>query len=322
MTYKSIMGNLFGIDTDLGPMFNMQPVTALFGVLPRGYGRDFYVDSVTGHAGSSGKSPSQALTTIALALTKTRANKGDRVICLPGHAESISAATTLPATAAGVQIIGLGIGRSRPTLTFDTANTAAYTVPVDNVVFANFQIVGNFLSIAAAFVLTTAKSFRLQNCRCADTDGTHNFLNIVKSTGAANTVDGIHLENNSWNGLGTTSVNSFALIADAFDGGRLMGNRVKLARTATAAVLLTQTTGAATDIIMEDNTAISQQVADTGGGFANIGANSTGLVRNNLLGDLSTTDLFMTTSVGVTFDSNKKTGVISASGYLLPATDS
>lgn len=323
MTYKSILGSMFGIDTELGPMFNLQPMSALFGALPRGFGKDWYVDSVTGQANRSGKSPSQALATIAQALAKCRANKGDRIICLENHAETISSATALQMTVAGVTVYGLGVGRNRPTITLDTANTATIAVSADNVRFFNMRFVANFLSIAAAFTLSTAKGFRLQYCSFYDTSSILNFLNIVKSTGAANTVDGLHLEQNTWNGLGTTSVNSFLLSANDIDGLRLLGNRVKLARTATAAVLATITAGVLTDLIAEDNTGISQQTADTGGGFINVGGTtSTGLVRNNLLGDLSATDLFMTTSVGVTFDGNKKTGVISASGYLLPASDS
>lgn len=315
--YKSIMGSLFGVDTDLGPMFNGQPISAM----PRGFGRDFYVDSVTGNAGSTGKGPDNAVTTIALAVAKCRANKGDRVIVMEGHSETVSAATALGV--AGVTIIGLGQGRSRPLVTFDTANTSGYTIAVDNVRFFNMRFAANFLSIAAAFTLTTAKGFRLDGCRFQDTSAILNFLNIVKSTGAANTVDGLHLENNEWNGLGTTSVNSFLLTANDIDALRLVGNRVKLARTATAAILGTVTAGVLTDLLAENNTGISQQTADTGGAFISVGGTtSTGLVRNNLVGDLSTTDLFMTTSVGLTFDNNKKTGVISASGYLLPATDS
>lgn len=321
MTYKSILGSLFGIDTELGPMFNLNPVTSLFGSLPRGYGRDFYVDSVTGHSGSSGKSPTQALTTIALAYAKCRANKGDRVIVLEGHSETISASTAF--ATAGVTVIGLGLGRTRPLITFDTANTATLAIGADNNRFFNLRFAANFLSIAAAFTLSTAKGFRLQGCKFTDTSSVLNFLNIVKSTGAANTVDAMHIEDCSWTGLGTTSVNSFLLTANDIDGLVLKGNRVKLARTATAAILGTVTAGALTDLIAEDNVGISQQVADTGGAFINVGGTtSTGIVRNNVVGDLSTTDLFMTATVGLTFAGNSKTGVISASAYPLPALDS
>jgi hypothetical protein len=320
MVYVSVHGKAFGYD-EFGLLLNGRRISDA--PLPRGFGRDIFVDSVTGDAGSSGANPDDAVSTIAIALTKTRANKGDRVIVLPGHAETISAATTLPSTAAGVQVIGLGLGRQRPLITFDTANTATFTVGYDNVQFINLRFAANFLSIAAAFTLTTAKAFRLQNCKFTDTSSVLNFLNIVKSTGAANTVDAMHLEDNSWVGLGTTSVNSFLLSANDIDGLVLRGNRVNLARTATAAIVGTISAGVLTDLLAEDNVGISKQVADTGGAFINVGGTtSTGLVRNNLVGDLSTTDLFMTASVGLTFDNNKKTGVVSASGYLLPVSDS
>lgn len=251
------------------------------------------------------------------------ANRGDIILVKPGHAETISSATALALSVAGVAVIGLGNGSKRPKFTLDTANTATITVSADDISFYNCQFVANFLSIAACFTLTTAKNFTVQNCTFKDTSSVLNFLNVFKSTGIANTVDGLTVEDCRWDGLGTTSVNSFILSANDIDAAIWRRNHVKLARTATAAVLATISAGVLTNVVVTDNVAISQQVADTGGGFINVGGTtSTGVVRNNLLGDLSTTDLFVTTSVGLTFDNNKKTGVISASGYLLPATDS
>lgn len=261
--------------------------------------------------------------TLAYAFTQCVANRGDIIIVKPGHAESIASATAAALAIAGVAVIGLGNGSMRPAFTISTANTATIAVSADNISFTNCRFIGNFLSIAAAFTLSTAKNFTLQSCAFSDASGILNFLNIVKSTGAANTVDGLSILDCSWNGLGTTSVNSFILSANDIDGATWLRNRIKLVRTATAAVFATITAGILTNLVCEDNVAISQQTADTGGGFINVGGTtSTGVVRNNALGDLSTTDLFMTATVGVTFFDNKKTGVISASGYLLPAADS
>lgn len=264
--------------------------------------------------------------TLAGALTAisadSGANRGDIIMVKPGHAETISSSTALTMNVAGVAVIGLGNGSKRPKFTIDTANTATINVSVDDVSFYNCQFFANFLSIAALFTLSTAKNFTVQSCTFRDTSNVLNFLNIFKSTGAANTVDGLTVEDCRWNGLGTTSVNSFILTANDIDGAVWRRNNVKLARTATAAVFATVSAGVLTDLICTDNVAISQQTADTGGGFINVGGTtSTGVVARNLLGDLSTTDLFITTSVGLTYDNNKKTGVISASGYLLPATD-
>ena len=50
--------------------------------------------------------------------------RGDVILVLPGHTESISSAGALTVSKSGVSIIGLGNGDARPTFTFDTATTA------------------------------------------------------------------------------------------------------------------------------------------------------------------------------------------------------
>lgn len=262
--------------------------------------------------------------TLNYAFTQCIANRGDIIFLKPGHAETISTATAMAWGIAGVAVVGLGVGSNRPKFTLDTANTATITVSADNISVLNCQFVANFLSIATCFTLTTAKWFTVQNCFFTEgTSGVLNFLVAITSTGLANTVDGLTVTDSSWNGLGTTSVNAFILTANDIDSATWQRNFVKLARTATAPVFAKVSAGVLTNLNCTDNVAISQQTADTGGGFINVGGTtSTGVVARNLLGDLSTTDLFITTSVGLTYDNNKKTGVISASGYLLPATDS
>lgn len=293
-------------------------------------GRVFWVSNastlVTGDLGGSNGNPGtfqKPYGTIAYASTVASANRGDIIVVKPGHAETITAAGGIAIAKAGVAYIGLGYGSMRPKITWGTANTATLTVSADNVSFTNFQFIANFLSIATAFSLSTAKNFTLQNCSFVDTSNVLNFLSWVTTTGIANTADGLTITNCTVNGLGTTSVGSFITTANDIDSGVWVGNNIKLARTATAAVFCTVTAGVLTNLIVTDNVAISQQVADTGGGFINVGGTtSTGVMARNLLGDLSTTDLIITTTVGLTYYDNKKTGVITASAYLLPATDS
>lgn len=252
------------------------------------------------------------------------ASRGDVLLVKPGHAETISSSTALTLSVAGVAIIGLGYGSLRPKWTIDTANTATINVSAANISFTNCQFVGNFLSIAACFTLTTAKFFTLQNCTFADTSAVLNFLNIVKSTGAANTVDGLTALDCAWNGLGTTSVNSFILSANDIDGGNWQRNNIKLARTATAAILATISAGVLTNLIAADNVLVSQQTAETGGGVINVGGTtSTGVLARNYLATLTTsTDIIVTVTTGLYAIDNKKTGVLAASGFLLPAADS
>lgn len=293
--------------------------------VPLTTGKYIWLCSLGGIGGiGNGADPSQPVATLANALLQATASKGDVIIAMQGHVETISDATTTNLSKKGVSLVGLGSGTSRPTFTLAVANTAAIAVSADDCLVSNCLFVANFLSIASCFLLTTSKGFTVSNCEFRDTSSVLNFLNIVKSTGAANTVDGLNLQGNSWNGLGTTSVNSFLLTANDIDRLTLIGNFVKLARTATAAILATVTAGVLTDLNCRWNIVISQQTAETGGGMISVGGTtSTGIVANNYQGTLTTsTDIIITTTVGFMFFNNLKTGVLTASGFVLPAIDS
>jgi hypothetical protein len=250
--------------------------------------------------------------------------RGDILMVKPGHAETISSSTALTLSVAGVAIIGLGLGNKRPKFTIDTANTATINVSADNISFYNCQFFGNFLSIAACFTLTTAKWFTVQNCFFADTSGVLNFLNIVKSTGAANTVDGLTVTDSVWNSLGTTSVNSFVLTANDVDACTLARNKINMVTTVDAAILITVTAGVLTNFIADSNIGYRKNTTTANGSLINVGGTtSTGFVTWNQVQTLTTTsDKLFTTTVGLGAFENRVTGVVGASGFLIPAADS
>lgn len=286
-------------------------------------GKIFWIDSVAGRSDNSCTFDRPAAT-LAAALLKCTASKGDIIVAKAGHSETISSSTALTLSVAGVAVIGLGTGTARPKFTIDTANTATINVTAANVSMINCQIIGNFLSIAAAFTLTTAKYFTLQNCYIADTSGVLNFLNVIKSTGAANTVDGLTAVGNYWAGLGTTSVNSFILSANDIDSAIWRNNTVTLQRTATAAILATITAGVLTNLDCGWNNVYSKATATTGGGLVNVGGTtSTGCVYNNYQQTLDTSgNVLFTTTVGLGAFENRVTGVVGATGFVIPAVDS
>ena len=131
------------------------------------------------------------------------------------------------------------------------------------------------------------------------------------------------MTDSQWLGLGTTSVNSFALVANATDSTTMLRNRVILARTADAAILLTVTTGVSTDLELGDNVVISKQTTTANGSLAKLNASSTGVVYRNYAGTLqTTTDALFTTTVGVYPFENRVSGVVGATGFVIPAADS
>lgn len=105
-----------------------------------GVGKRFYVSSVTGNSGNNGLYPDSPKATIAQALALCTANQNDQIFCLPGHAETISAAAGVSMATAGVSLIGIGWGSNRPTLTF-SATASTFAVSAANVLVRGFRFV-------------------------------------------------------------------------------------------------------------------------------------------------------------------------------------
>lgn len=118
------------------------------------------------HSGSStgpGFSPSSAYSTIKLALAACADDNNDLVIVLPGHAETITAASGVDFVKTGCTVIGLGQGTNRPTLTFGTATTASIDFSVANCTLKNIRCVSNVDSLAA-FVEGGAGNATIEGC--------------------------------------------------------------------------------------------------------------------------------------------------------------
>lgn len=92
------------------------------GSIPQTTGTYFFVDDGGSNA-NDGKDPDHPVATIDYAVGQCTQNVGDVIIVMPGHNESLTSGTSLVVDVAGITIIGLGQGRSRPVLDFD--NTAA-----------------------------------------------------------------------------------------------------------------------------------------------------------------------------------------------------
>lgn len=289
----------------------------------------FFVSSVAGGNGNTGTAADPYATVAFVmankALARGAANPfGTVIVCLPGHAENISAATGINCNVVGVTVISLGIGNQRATFTLDTGNTTSIGVAADGVTWVNCRFKANFLSLATCFLLTTAKWFTLIGNEFFDASGILDFLNIVKSTGAANTIDGVTLTDNLWKSLGTTSMNSMVLSANDIDGAILMRNQVTQNSTVDAAILMTITAGVLTNLLCLNNYGYRKNTTTANGSLINVGGTtSTGVVGDNRVQTLTTTaDKLFTTTVGLSAFGNSVTGAVGAQGFPIPALDS
>ena len=261
--------------------------------------------------------------TVAGALAQCLAGRGDIIFVGAGHAETLSSATALAMNVKGVAVVGLGAGSMRPTFTLDTANTATIAVSADDISFQNCIFIANFLTIAACFTLSTAKNFAVQNCEFRDTGAALNFANVVKSTGAANTADGLVFTDNFYNSLGTT-YNTAVLVANAIARMNLSRNNIFTISTSDIAILAVSTTGAVTGLVIEGNNCTSKATTHTSSLLIlGTGTAGTGMIRNNFCGclDAAAGVLFIVT-IGWRSQGNSISGALAGQGFPIPALDS
>ena len=105
-------------------------------------GNIFFVDSgntARGDTPNKGSAPDTPFSTIDFAVGRCTANNGDVIFVMPGHAENITGATSLVIGVAGIRIIGMGWGRSRPILTYTatggTVEMDAANCTLENIIF-------------------------------------------------------------------------------------------------------------------------------------------------------------------------------------------
>lgn len=250
---------------------------ASFGVpvlpgIPPTTGSVFFVHSGTGSNGNSGADPDHPFATIDYAVGRCTANKGDLIVVMPGHAETVSAAGGLDLDVAGITVFGVGAGSLQPTVTLTTADTADVDVDAANITVENIHFVAGFADIAAA-IDVNADDFTLRNCRFTESAVNLN-AKIWVQDAAAGGSDRITIEGCSC--IDRDAANThFVNFAGTGDGHVVRGNTL-LGDWGTGAIA---GAGVITNCLVADNY-ISNAATDADSGI-NLAATATGLIVNN-----------------------------------------
>lgn len=144
-------------------------------------GKVFWVDSTAALTGARGTFD-KPFATIASAMALTTATDGDIIVCKSGHAETVSAAAGVTLSTAGVALVGLGSGASRPTLNF-TATGSTFTITAANTTVYNFLFTGGIDAVVSPIVISAA-DVALLNCEYRDVTG--QCTDCILTTAAAN----------------------------------------------------------------------------------------------------------------------------------------
>lgn len=295
-------------------------------------GEVFYVNNSSvlakGGVGGSNGNPgtyTKPFSTLDYAIGRCTAGRGDVIMIMPGHAETISSATALNLDVAGVAIIGLGAGTSRPTFTLDTATTTTIPVSAANIAVKNCIFTANFADIVSVFTLTTAKDFCLEDNYIKATATNMNFLNIVDTNATTADADGLALINNTWIEPDTATLGMVKM-----DGTNarvnVSKNKLTLGVKNNTASLIAIAAGKIITGSTIDGNDVYRLNTDTATGGILIttdGSTNSGIVANNYVQHADTAgEILVTASSGFGFFNNLASGVAGASGYLLPAADS
>lgn len=161
-------------------------------------GKVFFVNSVVGKANNVGDDSLRPLATWQQAINKCRANKGDYVVIMPGHAESVTTAAGINLNVAGVRHIMMGVGASRPIFTLSGSTAASIDVTA-----ANNHISGGMVVDATGIdAIIAAMNIQAADCSIFD-------LRMILATASAQAVLGI---------LTNASADRFHLARSRFEG--------------------------------------------------------------------------------------------------------
>tara|TARA_R110000824_G_scaffold238121_6_gene426904 strand:+ start:11288 stop:12229 length:942 start_codon:yes stop_codon:yes gene_type:complete len=284
-------------------------------------GDTYHVDSgaTTANNGNAGTNPKQPLATIDGAVNKCTANNGDIILVHPGHAETFSAAAGITFDVAGVTVIGMGVGNSRPTITYDTATTTDINVTADDVQIHNIIFSMNYADVAEVFDLSAA-GFVVNGCRFVDTAASMNFVDLIKCTTTNNECDRLEFTNNVVISPDTGNDGIIEVGGD-IAGLVFSDNDITLGVANSEAIISVATGKDVNDCRILRNYIYRLNTAGDLLIDSDTTANS-GIIAHNRIGHADTSGEVLIDADGVRQFDNLGSATDTASGYVLPAIDS
>jgi hypothetical protein len=279
-----------------------------------------------GIGGSNGNDGSykKPFSTIDYAIGRCTAGRGDIIMVMPGHAETLTAAAAITLDVNGVCIIGLGTGNARPTLTYTTANTASVSWTADQCTVKNIRFVGNFLSIAAAILNSGGRDWTIEDCDFSDTSAILGFLSAVTTTVSTNSDNGWFC-NNTRSSDATTTPGTALKVANTTNRLTVKDNIFwhSVAEN-NAAVVLDHGALVVDELLMEGNRVYSINTAQTTDGFLikTSATTGSGILARNFVRSQDPSAAIMVTATAVQYGpfENYHTGETTfLSGDILPA---
>lgn len=272
-------------------------------------GTVYFVSSITGSNDNNGTDVSTPKATIAGAQSAATASKGDVVVILPGHTETLTSVLTL--SKAGVNYIGLGQGMLRPSIQTGAA-IDAISITGANITLQNINFPFTTVDDATAYVNVAAAGATLRGLRMIGSTTSINVTDMitVASGGDDLLVEGCVAYNTVTDCVSWLSLEA-AVARPIIRGNTVMGQF-------------------STGVLMDEATATLATI--TGNTFKNTKAatavvtfttgNSTGVMTNNFCSGRHTTIASnIVPGTGMDFNQNFVVEEAALNGILIPVAD-
>lgn len=157
------------------------PTMGMAGI-PATSGNVFFVNSVTGSDGNTGQA-NNPFATLDYVIGRCTANNGDVIVLCAGHAETVGSASAITCDVAGVTIIGLGEGASRPTFTF-SATASTIVVSAASVQFGNMLANGQYGIVCKPSIDAVVSAIVVSGASCTLAFEWQDKTDLIESTRA------------------------------------------------------------------------------------------------------------------------------------------
>lgn len=274
---------------------------------------------------SHGNDPRKPFASIDYAIGKCVADNDDLIVVLAGHTEVVSSATDWVMDVAGVSIVGMGRGASRPTITFDTDTSAAVMVTAANCSIENVILTANYPDIVTA-IDVDAVDFMAKEVAFFETTANMNWLNCVVTDDTNNAADGMTVIDSERISVDADAAClAFVSVLGNIKRMKIIGNYDSQASATDIGHFITLSSKIALHAQIIGNTCdvTGDTSSDVVGQFmTGSGATCSGVVSDNRMGSLATTtELFDTATLDFIHFENYYVGVIAKNGKLWPAAD-
>jgi hypothetical protein len=257
--------------------------------------------------------------TIDYAIGQCIANRGDVIMVMPGHTDTLTGAAGIALDVAGVNIIGLGQYDDRPRIVLDAA-AATVVVSAANCTLKNLTLVAGFADVVAAIDVTAA-GVVLDSLVFEDNTTAENFLTPVKSTSTVdNTADGLTVVNCRWSSVDVAGLEFIEANADIKD---LVVDGNYVVHEGTASPLVLFATGKDAQYAQITYNFLSHKMT-ANELLVNIDtAANSGIIAHNRVGhaDVTTTHDLGIDALGCRLFDNLSASTDAVSGVVLPAID-